>query len=35
MVGIVSGLLAKEVIDTISTRGRKMLSRQENAATEP
>jgi hypothetical protein len=35
MVGIVSGLLAKEVIDTISTRGRKMLSRQENDATEP
>jgi hypothetical protein len=31
MVGIVSGLLAKEVIDTISARGRKMLSGQDDA----
>ena len=31
MVGIVSGLLAKEVIDTISARGHKMLSEQDDA----
>ena len=31
LVGIVSGLLAKEVIDTISARGRKMLSDQDGA----
>jgi hypothetical protein len=31
MVGIVSGLLAKEVIDTISSRGRTMLSREDDA----
>jgi hypothetical protein len=34
MVGIVSGLLAKEVIDTISARGRKILSGQ-NDVTKP
>jgi hypothetical protein len=31
LVGIVSGLLAKEVIDTISGRGRKMLLGQDDA----
>ena len=31
MVGIVSGLLAKEVIDTISARGRTMLSGKDGA----
>lgn len=32
LVGIVSGLLAKEVIDTISARGRAILSGQDGAA---
>ncbi|HEV2728435.1 MAG TPA: hypothetical protein VGV15_00255 [Terriglobales bacterium] len=32
LVGIVSGLLAQEVIDTISARGRTMLSSQDDAA---
>lgn len=31
LVGIVSGLLAKEVIDTIAARGHKLLARQEDA----
>ncbi|MFH0781170.1 MAG: hypothetical protein V2B20_04335 [Pseudomonadota bacterium] len=31
LVGIVSGLLAKEVIETIAARGRKMLSGQDGA----
>jgi len=31
LVGIVSGLLAKEVIDTIADRGRKMLHGQDGA----
>lgn len=33
LVGIVSGLLAKEVIDTIADRGRKMLHGQDGATT--
>lgn len=32
LVGIVSGLLAREVIDTLSARGRKMLTAENDAA---